>query len=168
MGKEIFIIYNNPICHDLLINLKFLLVEKFPDAWGNGINLYTIGQRKGLNIGGSKKGNGQPWFVVEKDIKNNRLIVAQGHQHPLLLKDGVEATDIHWISEASPKINWVYSAKTRYRQSDSACEIDKIEDNGCTVMFGQKQLAMTPGQSLVLYESNVCLGGGFIKNTIDL
>jgi tRNA-specific 2-thiouridylase len=134
----------------------------------DGVNFYTIGQRKGLNIGGSKKGNGQPWFVVEKDIKNNELIVGQGHQHPMLFKDGVVATDIHWISESDPKVNWVYSAKTRYRQSDSACEIDEIEGNGCTVMFGQKQLAMTPGQSLVLYESNVCLGGGFIKNTINL
>ena len=134
----------------------------------DGVNFYTIGQRKGLNIGGSKKGNGQPWFVVEKDIKNNQLIVGQGKQHPLLFKDGVVATDIHWISEGNPKINWVYSAKTRYRQSDSACEIDKISNNSCTVMFGQKQLAMTPGQSLVIYESNVCLGGGFIKNTINL
>ena len=86
----------------------------------------------------------------------------------MLLKDGVVASDIHWISGSKPKVNWVYSAKTRYRQSDSACEIDKIESNGCTVMFGQKQLAMTPGQSIVLYESNVCLGGGFIRNTIDL
>ena len=121
-----------------------------------------------MKIGGSKNGNGQPWFVIDKDFKENKLIVGQGHQNPLLLSDGLIATDMHWISQDTPKVNWVYSAKTRYRQSDSPCEIDSIKNNACTVMFGQKQWAITPGQSVVIYESNVCLGGGFIKNATNL
>lgn len=133
----------------------------------DGINFYTIGQRQGLKIGGMKKGNGQPWFVVDKNFEYNQLVVAQGHEHPLLLKDGLDAFEMHWISGDLPKKNWVYSAKTRYRQVDAPCEIEEISNDRCSIIFGQKQWAITPGQSVVIYESNVCLGGGFIKTALE-
>ena len=129
----------------------------------DGINFYTIGQRQGLKIGGMKSGNGAPWFVLQKDIIKNRIIVGQGHDHPHLLKDGLIANDFHWISNIEPKTNWVYAAKTRYRQNDAPCEIDEINNKEFNIIFGQKQWAITPGQSVVIYESNVCLGGGVIK-----
>ena len=133
----------------------------------DGINFYTIGQRQGLKIGGTKLGNGEPWFVLDKKIKKNEIIVGQGHEHPLLLKDGLTANDINWIIDKQPKTNWVYAAKTRYRQNDAPCEIDKINSKEFNVIFGQKQWAITPGQSVVIYESNVCLGGGIIKEAIN-
>jgi len=133
----------------------------------DGLNFYTIGQRQGLKIGGTKKGNGQPWFVIDKDFANNQLIVGQGHDHPKLLKNGLRASEMHWIEGKEPKKNWVYSAKTRYRQPDAPCEIDQIQEDEATILFGQKQWAVTPGQSVVIYESNVCLGSGFITEAFD-
>jgi tRNA-uridine 2-sulfurtransferase len=133
----------------------------------DGLNFYTIGQRQGLKIGGVQKGNGKPWFVIRKNFESNQLIVGQGHDHPLLLSDGLIANQMHWIGEKLPKENWVYAAKTRYRQPDAPCEIDTIGNTATTIMFGQKQWAVTPGQSVVIYESNVCLGGGFIEKAIN-
>lgn len=133
----------------------------------DGLNFYTIGQRQGLKIGGVQKGNGKPWFVISKDFKKNQLVVGQGHDHPLLFNDGLIAKEMHWIGEKLPRENWVYAAKTRYRQPDAPCEIDDISDVSATVLFGQKQWAVTPGQSIVIYESNVCLGGGFIEQAIN-
>ena len=103
----------------------------------------------------------------DKKIKENEIIVGQGHEHPLLLKDGLTANDFHWILDKEPKTNWVYAAKTRYRQNDAPCEIDEINDKEFNMMFGQKQWAITPGQSVVIYESNVCLGGGISKESIN-
>lgn len=132
-----------------------------------GLMFYTLGQRQGLRIGGSKTSNGEPWFVAEKNIQENTLIVAQGHGHPLLFKDGLTAKKTHWIHGALPKKHWVYGAKTRYRQPDAPCEIDTIIDDSIEIFFGQKQWAITPGQSVVVYESNVCLGGAIIESAID-
>ena len=132
-----------------------------------GLVFYTLGQRQGLGIGGSKTSNGEPWFVAEKNIQENTLIVAQGHGHPLLFKDGLAAKKTHWIHGTLPKKHWVYGAKTRYRQPDAPCEIDTINDHSIELFFGQKQWAITPGQSVVVYESNVCLGGAIIENAID-
>ncbi len=132
----------------------------------DGLMYYTLGQRQGLKIGGSKDSNGQPWFVAAKDMVSNELIVVQGHDHPLLLNDGLKASQLHWISEEDPKTNWVYAAKARYRQADAACEIDAINKHEVDIRFGQKQWAITPGQSAVVYESNVCLGGGIITAAI--
>jgi tRNA-specific 2-thiouridylase len=137
----------------------------------DGLMYYTLGQRQGLKIGGSKDSNGQPYFVAQKDLKNNILIVVQGHDHPLLLNDGLRASQVHWISGEQPKTNWVYATKTRYRQADAPCEIDKlgIDEQGeefVEIKFGQKQWAITPGQSAVVYESNVCLGGAIITGAI--
>ncbi|MFV1922417.1 MAG: tRNA 2-thiouridine(34) synthase MnmA [Methylotenera sp.] len=132
----------------------------------DGLMYYTLGQRQGLKIGGSRDSTGEPWFVVAKDMANNELIVVQGHDHPLLLSDGLKASQLHWISEEEPETNWVYAAKTRYRQPDAPCEIDAVSANEVDIRFGQKQWAITPGQSAVVYESNVCLGGGIITSRI--
>ncbi|MEO1957475.1 MAG: tRNA methyl transferase PRC-barrel domain-containing protein, partial [Methylophilaceae bacterium] len=132
----------------------------------DGLMYYTLGQRQGLKIGGSRDSNGDPWFVAAKDMATNELIVVQGHEHPLLLNDGLKAGQLHWISGEEPETNWVYSAKTRYRQPDAPCEIDAVNAGEVDIRFGQKQWAITPGQSAVVYESNVCLGGGIITGAI--
>ncbi|MDG1097117.1 MAG: tRNA 2-thiouridine(34) synthase MnmA [Methylophilaceae bacterium] len=132
----------------------------------DGLMYYTLGQRQGLKIGGSRDSNGEPWFVAAKDMVNNELIVVQGHDHPLLLDDGLKAGQLHWISGEEPETNWVYAAKTRYRQPDAPCEIDAINAEEVDIRFGQKQWAITPGQSAVVYESNVCLGGGIITGAV--
>ncbi len=131
-----------------------------------GLMYYTLGQRQGLKIGGSRDSTGEPWFVAAKDMENNELIVVQGHDHPLLLNDGLKAGQLHWISGEEPETNWVYAAKTRYRQPDAPCEIDAVNAEEVDIRFGQKQWAITPGQSAVVYESNVCLGGGIITGAI--
>jgi tRNA-uridine 2-sulfurtransferase len=131
-----------------------------------GLMYYTLGQRQGLKIGGSRESNGEPWFVAAKDMAKNELIVVQGHDHPLLQSDGLKASQLHWISGETPETNWVYAAKTRYRQPDAPCEIDAVDAHEADIRFGQKQWAITPGQSAVVYESNVCLGGGIITAAI--
>ncbi|MFT7227785.1 MAG: tRNA-specific 2-thiouridylase [Methylophilaceae bacterium] len=132
----------------------------------DGLMYYTLGQRQGLKIGGSRDSNGEPWFVAAKDMATNELIVVQGHDHPLLLNDGLKAGQLHWISGEEPETNWVYAAKTRYRQPDATCEIDAMNAEEVDIRFGQKQWAITPGQSAVVYESNVCLGGGIITGPV--
>lgn len=131
-----------------------------------GLMYYTLGQRQGLKIGGSRESNGEPWFVAAKDMENNVLTVVQGHEHSLLLNDGLLASQLTWIDTEQPITNWVYAAKTRYRQPDAPCEIDALTDSQVEIKFGQKQWAITPGQSAVVYESNVCLGGGIITAAI--
>ena len=129
----------------------------------NGLMYYTLGQRQGLGIGGSREGDGEPWYVAAKDLANNVLTVVQGHDHPLLLSDRLHADQMHWIAGHDPREHWVYAAKTRYRQSDAPCTIDRLlAGNRCDISFAQPQWAVTPGQSVVVYESNVCLGGGII------
>jgi len=123
-----------------------------------GLSFYTIGQRQGLGIGGQ----GLPWFVVDKDMHNNKLVVVQGHDHPLLLKSELSATKIHWISGTVPEIGHSYTAKTRYRQEDAACKIKPIDDDNLHFIFMEPQWAVTPGQSVVAYNDKVCLGGGII------
>jgi tRNA-uridine 2-sulfurtransferase len=127
-----------------------------------GLAFYTIGQRQGLGIGGGKEGTGEPWFVAGKDIPNNRLIVVQGHDHPALLTSHLTAVDIHWISDKAPDITRGYAAKTRYRQHDAACRIAALEGERASFMFDEPQWAVTPGQSVVVYDGAVCMGGGII------
>jgi tRNA-specific 2-thiouridylase len=129
----------------------------------HGLMYYTLGQRQGLGIGGSREGDGEPWYVAAKDMANNELIVVQGHDHPLLLRDDLHATQLHWIADREPHTQWVYAAKTRYRQADAPCSIRAIKGDACEIEFAQPQWAVTPGQSVVVYESNVCLGGGIIS-----
>jgi len=127
-----------------------------------GLMYYTIGQRQGLGIGGTKDGLDKPWFVIDKNMTNNTLVVVQGHDHPKLFQPTLSASDLTWISGKSPHCGWVYSAKTRYRQIDAPCSIEEISKVKCKIEFAQPQWAVTPGQSVVVYESKVCLGGGII------
>lgn len=126
-----------------------------------GLMYYTLGQRKGLNIGGSKDGNGEPWFVAGKDIPANRLIVVQGHDHPLLLKPTLEAEQLSWTLDAAPA-DGDYAAKNRYRMADAACRLENLSSERIRLSFADRQWAVTPGQSAVLYQGDVCLGGGVI------
>jgi len=128
-----------------------------------GLMFYTIGQRQGLGIGGTRDGDGDAWYVAGKDMPNNRLIVVQGREHDALLSNTLKGADLTWISGAPPHCNWVYNAKTRYRQKDSPCTIQSIGDGQCEIAFAESQWAVTPGQSVVIYESRVCLGGGIIQ-----
>ena len=127
-----------------------------------GLMYYTIGQRQGLGIGGTRDGSDEPWFVSAKDMEKNVLIVVQGHNHPDLFRSSLKATDLTWISGKQPHCNWVYTAKIRYRQTDAPCSIVELTQDYCQVDFAQDQWAVTPGQSVVIYESKVCLGGGII------
>ncbi|MBI2295136.1 MAG: tRNA 2-thiouridine(34) synthase MnmA [Betaproteobacteria bacterium] len=129
-----------------------------------GFMFYTIGQRQGLGIGGNREGDGEPWYVAAKDLRHNRLVVVQGHDHPALFHDRLKATDLNWISGSTPHCQWVYSAKTRYRQKDAACAIASVSAEQCEIEFAEPQWAITPGQSVVVYESRVCLGGGIIES----
>jgi tRNA-uridine 2-sulfurtransferase len=131
----------------------------------NGLMFYTLGQRQGLGIGGTRLGDGDAWYVAEKDLVHNRLIVVQGHDHVRLFADRVTAVNLTWVSGATPHCNWVYGAKTRYRQKDAPCVIASATRLSCAVEFAEPQWAVTPGQSVVVYESNVCLGGGIIEST---
>jgi tRNA-specific 2-thiouridylase len=127
-----------------------------------GLSYFTLGQREGLGIGGVKDAPEEPWFVAAKDMTKNVLYVVQGHDHPALLRDRLTAGKLSWISPRPPRTHWVYAAKTRYRMPDAACDIETLDGDRCEVAFAAPQWAVTPGQSVVLYESNVCLGGGII------
>ncbi len=132
-----------------------------------GLMYYTIGQRQGLGIGGTRAGSEQPWFVAGKNMETNVLYVVQGHDHPALLRASLTASDLSWISGTSPHQNWVYSAKIRYRQADAPCTITYLGPNICKIGFAAPQWGVTPGQSVVIYESTVCLGGGIITSNND-
>ena len=128
-----------------------------------GLMFYTIGQRQGLGIGGTRDGDGDAWYVAGKDMPNNRLIVVQGREHDALLSNTLKSTDLNWISGEPPHCNWVYNAKTRYRQKDAPCTIQSDNAENCEMTIAESQWAVTPGQSVVIYESRVCLGGGIIQ-----
>ncbi len=130
----------------------------------DGLMYYTLGQRQGLGIGGIKGHEGATWYVADKDLKNNRLIVVERHDHPLLYSRELTASDLSWTAGIAPPITCAYSAKTRYRQTDSACTITRIANNNCTVIFDQPQWAVTPGQSIVFYQDEECIGGGIINS----
>ena len=128
----------------------------------DGLMYYTLGQRQGLGIGGIRDGDGNPWFVAEKHLDKNQLVVVQGHDHPLLLKKSLAAQDAAWISGCPPVGDGVYAAKTRYRQADSICHLVAGSDREFALRFDDAQWAVTPGQSAVVYAGDVCLGGGVI------
>ena len=123
-----------------------------------GLHFYTIGQRQGLGIGGLKNKEEKAWYVIEKDFTKNKLVVVQDNNHPLLFKKDLKVSNINWLKK--PSSNQV-SAKIRYRQRDQACEID-INENKASVVFKEPQRAVTPGQFIVFYEDEICLGGGEI------
>jgi tRNA-uridine 2-sulfurtransferase len=126
-----------------------------------GLAFYTIGQRKGIGIGGMAKMKGEAWYVADKRLGSNELIVVQGHDHPLLLKNQLKAEGAAWVSGQAPG-EGILSAKTRYRQADAACRLERVLESEIRVKFDAPQWAVTPGQSVVLYEREVCLGGGVI------
>lgn len=127
----------------------------------DGLMYYTLGQRQGLGIGGS--GNGEPWFVVDKDLSTNTLIVVQGDDHPSLYSVGLEATGVNWIAGEMPEGPIKCTAKFRYRQPDQGVILTKQPDGTVDVVFDSPQRAITPGQAVVFYQDDVCLGGGTIN-----
>ena len=140
-----------------------------------GLSFYTLGQRQGLGIGGLKargaqKGGGEhtPWFVARKDMQTNTLWVVQGHEHPWLLSRTLAAADASWVAGSAPGTTRPLAAKTRYRQVDSACVMQSSEGATFSLGFEQAQWAVTPGQSAVLYDADICLGGGVINHVSAL
>ena len=130
----------------------------------HGLMYYTLGQRKGLGIGGVKGTPEEAWYSVSKDLEKNELIVAQGEQHPLLYHRLLTASQLHWVSDSCPAIENAYMAKVRYRQPDQECRILSVDEQTCTVEFNDPQRAITPGQSIVFYSGDICLGGGIIDH----
>ena len=128
-----------------------------------GLSFYTIGQRQGLGIGGAKEASGEPWFVAGKDMASNHLLVVQGHDHPALLSHRLTALDSHWIRGTAPALDQHYAAKTRYRQVDAPCHFTQLVDDRCEIDFDEPQWAVTPGQSVVVYDGEICLGGAIIE-----
>lgn len=129
----------------------------------SGLMYHTIGQRQGLGIGGLKGADESPWYVLEKDLANNTLIVGQGNQHPMLFSKALTASEIFWISGEKPELPARLTAKIRYRQKDQACELTQNEQGQYIVIFDEPQRAVTPGQSVVFYDGDICLGGGVIE-----
>lgn len=130
----------------------------------DGLMYYTLGQRQGLGIGGS--GTGEPWFVADKDLENNILYVVQGANHPALFSYGLIAQDVNWISGSEPEGTITCTAKFRYRQPDQEVQVEKLEDGSYRVRFAEPQKAITPGQAVVFYDGEECLGGGTIDQVI--
>ena len=132
----------------------------------DGLMYHTLGQRKGLGIGGVKGASEEAWYVVEKDLVNNELIVAQGHAHSALLSTGLIAQQLHWVDRQPIREPLRCTVKTRYRQTDVPCTIEPIDDESIKVIFDEPQIAVTPGQSAVFYLDEVCLGGGIIEQQL--
>lgn len=129
----------------------------------NGLMYHTLGQRKGLGIGGRQDASEDPWFTLDKDLERNVLIVGQGHEHPLLMSHSLVANKLDWVAGEAPSDEFRCTAKTRYRQDDVACTVKRLNETEWLVEFDDKQRAVTPGQSVVFYQDEVCLGGGIIK-----
>ena len=136
----------------------------------DGLMYHTLGQRKGLRIGGLANAGEEPWYVVEKDLLRNVLIVGQGHNHPRLFSKGLIANQLHWVDRQELTAPIKCTVKTRYRQQDVACTVTPVktqEDSiDYQVDFDEPQSSVTPGQSVVFYQDNVCLGGGIINTLI--
>jgi tRNA-specific 2-thiouridylase len=129
----------------------------------DGLMFHTIGQRQGLRIGGQRQGSGEPWYVAGKDLEHNILIVAQGHHHPALFHRRLRASQLHWIAGQPPALPLTCMAKIRYRQPDQLCVLETLEKDHAEVGFTEPQRAITPGQSVVFYRNEECLGGGVIE-----
>lgn len=127
-----------------------------------GLMYHTLGQRKGLHIGGMQDGSGEPWYVVEKDLKRNVLIVGQGANHPALFSYGFDATQVHWVSREPLTAPLQCTVKTRYRSKDVPCTVTPTGEDSLSVTFANPEKAVTPGQSAVFYLGDVCLGGAVI------
>ncbi|OBU02507.1 tRNA 2-thiouridine(34) synthase MnmA [Morganella psychrotolerans] len=132
----------------------------------DGLMYHTLGQRKGLRIGGTRDGSEEPWYVVDKDVENNLLIVAQGHEHPRLMSVGLIAQQLDWVSREPLTQPVRCVVKTRYRQEDIPCTVTPLGEDKISVRFDTPVAAVTPGQSAVFYQDEVCLGGGIIEARI--
>ncbi len=156
-------------------NFKEFLSEYLPAQPGNmetlkgevkgkhdGLMYYTLGQRQGLGIGGP----GEPWFVIGKNVKENILYVDQGYHNDYLYSDGLEAYDLNWNSGQAPTEPFTCTAKFRYRQEDSPVTVTPLEDGRVKVDFHEPERAITPGQAVVFYDGDVCLGGGTIDHIV--
>ena len=131
-----------------------------------GLMYYTLGQRQGIGIGGQKGAAEAAWYVVGKDLARNVLVIGQGHEHPMMLSRGLHSGVIDWVAGMAPALPLLCTAKTRYRQPDQGCEVVAGKRPGTvTVRFDDAQRAVTPGQSVVFYAGEVCLGGGIIEET---
>ncbi len=135
----------------------------------HGLMYYTLGQRQGLGIGGLRDFGEEPWFVVAKDLSRNRLVVTQGTDHPALYHSALIARQVTWVvaPEIVPGLPFECCAKTRYRQPDQACRIEKLSADAIKVVFKQPQRAITPGQSVVFYAGEECLGGAVIEQAME-
>jgi tRNA-specific 2-thiouridylase len=133
-----------------------------------GLAFYTLGQRKGVGIGGVKDSSGDAWFVARKDMDANTLWVVQGHDHPWLMTERLTAQDSAWTSDTPPAVGTRLAAKTRYRQADADCVVSSISGKHFELTFSEPQWAVTPGQSAVLYQGEVSLGGGVIESTVPI
>jgi len=132
-----------------------------------GLMYYTLGQRRGLGIGGVQGTADEPWYVLAKELERNVLIVGQGHDHPLLFHSSLEACRLDWVDGGTLTKRLRCSAKTRYRQADQACTVEPLGEDRCRVAFARPQRAITPGQSVVFYQGDECLGGGVIDRVAD-
>ena len=134
----------------------------------DGLMYHTLGQRKGLRIGGLATSGEQPWYVVDKDMQRNVLIVGQGHDHPRLFSKGLMANQLHWVNRKAINEAFTCTVKTRYRQEDVPCTVTPLnnDNNEFQIDFMQPQSSVTPGQSVVFYQNDVCLGGGIIDQLI--
>jgi len=133
-----------------------------------GLMYHTLGQRKGLGIGGTKEGSEEPWYVVDKDVANNLLVVAQGHDHPRLMSVGLIAQQLHLVDRETITASFRCTVKTRYRQGDIPCTVTPLDADRLEVRFDEPVAAVTPGQSAVFYQGEVCLGGGIIEERLPL
>jgi tRNA-specific 2-thiouridylase len=133
----------------------------------SGLMYYTIGQRQGLGIGGTQHGDTTPWYVVDKQLASNILVVAQGHHHPRLFYTACTIGELHWINDMDIDLPFACTAKIRYRQQDEPCLIDSIEGSSAVIKFDQAQRAITPGQAIVFYQQDLCLGGGTIEHAFN-
>ncbi len=130
-----------------------------------GAFFFTLGQREGLSIGGVRGRPAAPWYVVGKDVTRNIVYVDQGHDSPWLQSQQLDSEAMHWVSGSAPARSFRCTAKTRYRQDDEACEVDCLADGRLQIRFDRPQRAVTPGQSVVLYDGDACLGGAVILST---
>jgi tRNA-specific 2-thiouridylase len=131
-----------------------------------GLMYHTIGQRQGMGIGGLKHASEAPWYVADKDVESNTLWACQGNDHPALFATGLETSDIFWIAGEAPGASFRCSAKIRYRQPDQECTVT-VTEAGYVIRFDNAQRAITPGQSVVLYKDDECLGGGVIETVTN-
>lgn len=133
----------------------------------DGVHFYTLGQRQGLGIGGTRNGSGAAWYVAAKDLQTNTLTAVQGADHPALRCDAATCIEPSWTGGSEIKFPLHCTAKTRYRQPDQRCAVTSGDDGAVKVHFEQPQRAVTPGQSIVFYQDEVCLGGAVIDRTVS-